>query len=500
MEFRLLTDLRHQDKQWHQSAADTLLFPARKLLEGKRVECIRIHPKSKSDDAILFRGPNHQKNKHILRKIIEKTSLIALAIITLPLMAIALVVKAIGDDRECALFSRYTAAESELKNNFDKYEERDILEDSTYFSLVEKIAGSMNYTNLKQHAHLHADKFMSPAAPTKLCDQIIRRPGRNLKEEQGGLFFITANNIKTYIDELVKNSPKDTDFRKAKKIVDEYKKWSLRMVPLMIPRFIGIHSKGYTHEMALDLKKRIFSLENHDSFLVPVNLRMESGGFHTITIEIGREDTSKGENKYTFKVFNVGAGAGQHKMKGFGFSSSVYPFSVENISLEEVTDLNFLKGFVDQATFRENSTHFCDRFYRFVRKNFGPEKGHVINREGAEDAKRLQQSGTCIFKSPLAALKSTLGTEAYKKVMFHVKLQDWNSLYNRYVKSTDKELTDDYEKGNILAHIAFHNLEKNICKQARRENIHVELLKEKYFTKEQIEAFHTMTAMHESAN
>lgn len=492
MEFRVLTDMRHQDKQWHQVAADALLFPARELFGGKRIDCIKMHPTNPDNDAMIFRGPNHQISKHILRKIVEKISLLALAIITSPLMAIAFVVKTIGSDRDYALYERYRAAEKGLKNNFDKYEERDILDDSTYFSVVEKIAGGMSYTKLKQSAHLQGDKFMSSRAPVNLCDQVTRYPGRKFVDDQGGLFFITAKNIKSYVDRLVNESPQDPDFRKAKKIVDEYEKWSLRMVPLMVPRFVGIHSKGYSHSMALDLQKRIHSLEKNESFFVPVNLQMDSGGFHTITIEIGRDDST-----YTFKVFNVGAGVAHHKMKGFGTSASVHPFSVENISLEDISDLDFLKGFVDQATFREKSTHFCDRFYGFVRKHFCPEKGHIINRDGGEDPKRLQQSGTCIFKSPLAALKSSLGTEAYKKVMFHIKLRDWFNLYNQYVKSTDKEMTDEYEKGNILAHIAFHNLEKNISKQARREGISEDSLKDKYFSKEQLDAYQTMSAIHQ---
>lgn len=463
MDFRILTELNYDGKAWHQAAADSMLFPVRKLLGGKRVECVQLNSKAVDDDAMKFRAPNHRIARSLFRKIVEKTALVALSILMSPLILVGLIAKAIGDDRGRALHARYLAAEGDLKNNYDKLEERDILDDSIYFQLVEKITAQLQYGKFHQSSHLHADKYMESDSRIDQCNQVTQRPGRILRDHQGGLFFISAKNIKGYIDELLESYPHDTDVLKAKKVMDEYHKWSLRMVPLMLPRFVSVYPGRYIEKMAFDLQKRIESLQEQESFLVPVNLRMETGGFHTITLEFGRE-----REKYYFKIHNVGAGVDHHDITHDEGKIAVSPFSVENISLDELTELSFLKGFVDQATFSDYSAYSCSEFYEFVGNYFGEEKGHLINHHGDGVTKRLQHSGTCIFKSPTTALKSVLGTDAYKKIMLMIKLNDWQKLYKDYVENKDGELSDDYEKGNVLAHIAFHNLERNIQKQAAR--------------------------------
>jgi hypothetical protein len=145
MNFRVLTDLRHEEKEWHQAAADIFLFPARKLLDGKRVMCVKRHPDDRYDDSMLFRVPNHLKKEHILLKIIEKTSLVVLAVLLSPLMVVGMIVKAIGVDREKELFARFESTEQKLKNNFDHSEERALSEDSVYSQVFRSLENQLNY-------------------------------------------------------------------------------------------------------------------------------------------------------------------------------------------------------------------------------------------------------------------------------------------------------------------------------------------------------------------
>ena len=245
---------------------------------------------------------------------------------------------------------------------------------------------------------------------------------------------MSAKMLSTKLERYIDEPNWGPEAQKALKLSHEYEKWSYRMLNIMLFRFIGCHPKGLVNDLAQDLQDRLKSLEPGGEFLVPVNLRPKNvGGFHTITVKMKKDL----DGTFSFTVYNVGMGCEEHH-SDLTHYKKIVPFRISHISESKITDLNFLCQFIDQATFRKFDDRSASSFYKFLKDKQTWGAGAQINLRESEGgqpmaSRSLQRSGTCIWKSPLTALKDSISPAAYKAFIFAMKRDNIFDLYNQYL-------------------------------------------------------------------
>ncbi|HEY4832870.1 MAG TPA: hypothetical protein VIH61_09965 [Waddliaceae bacterium] len=427
----ILNNFEYENKPWHLNAADKILSPVRDLFGGKTVQCIE------KDNVYTFRVPNSKNQPTLLIKTITRIVDVALIIITFPLIALALASKAIDNEGQQKLLDRFVKVENFWKNEpsrtsieeepTDKIVEREILEDHWFFRLAGLIAKSMEYPELQQAAHILADKGMRGE-----WDSINEKyKDSGLGKYQGGLFFISGQMLSRELSKCTGDPTIGADVIEAKKKIDEYNHWCGRFLGIMPYRFVPMPGKDdFIKDLAIDLQNRIESLQPGESFLIPINIQPETEvGFHTITARFIRTD----ENSCEFKVYNVGYGSSHHTNCISSWRTA--PFHIRSIPTENLTSVkNFLIPLINHATF-EVRDEDCNNLYTFLKTSLQQIVGKDnfnIEVDKIDKTKMIQHSGTCIWKSPMAALKDCMPLGSYKRFVLKMKKDKWFELFKKY--------------------------------------------------------------------
>lgn len=315
----------------------------------------------------------------------------------------------------------------------------------------------MSYSLIQQSAHIQADTQMGEDNSIGL---------------DGGLFFMSAKMLRENLEKYQDQPNWGEEVKKGLKVIREYEKWSNQMAAIMPARFVSINPTNLVEDLAKDLRSRIKELKEGESFLVPVNIKPPGGGFHTISVGIKREQNGR----FSLNVYNLGLGSGNHYRDTNG---KVYPFHIRNIPGGEITKLEFLKGFVDQATFKKEDTPGADNFYQFLNDNLkGVDKGNEPDPTKDEEAyplpSKLQDSGTCIWRSALEGLRDHMEPQAYKAFVFAMKRDNIDELCRKYLKDdlekgvNPKEWKGDKVKAQRLVEIGIDEFEKRVSKAHAR--------------------------------
>lgn len=156
---------------------------------------------------------------------------------------------------------------------------------------------------------------------------------------------------------------------------------------------------------------------------------------------------NKQENgKYTFYVFNRGAGLGYQGSPTETSQKLLYPACMEIIDIEEKDLLNprFLQGMIDLRTRPKDINGSQVDVY----EGLLPLLGGKVNKLDLEleDMMGAQHSGTCAWKSFCAFVRSILTYDQYKLFKYRVKQQSLWDYYHRY----SKNLMTDLAKRNLF--------------------------------------------------
>lgn len=414
----------YKDKGFGETIYDAIISPASYALGGKTVTCISKETGSlvdskaikNKDTSIEFRV-SREKNGflHGLSRVLAG----ALAIVISPFIALSLIGKAVSAN------SKPLSERSISHLTQDNITPQSRVSSSIWGQVVEGITKRLAYSDIQEAAHIQADQQM-------------RDQDNPLSAYEGGLFFQSAKMLRERLEKYENEPQWGADIKNALKMAHEYEDWSYRMAAVMPSRFIGVNPTGLVRDLGEDLKDRINSLKPGEAFLVPVNLKTSnSGSFHTITAQIKHE----ANGTFSLAIYNVGFGCENHPhtTDAFGNIVSAAPFRIMNISPERMTSDTVLHQFINQATF-EKIDETGANFYNFMNNVGIWGKDAIINPkpiDGAIDAvpaRKLQKSGTCIWRSPLAAIKGNMPPESYKAFQFAMKRDTMNSIYEKYLK------------------------------------------------------------------
>lgn len=332
-------------------------------------------------------------------------------------------------------------------------------------------------------------------------DDILKK--EPLSDLQGGLYFQTA---KMLVDDMEKFVDPDAE-GEVLEIAKQYLQSCKENFPVLVGNLVRnpflnkvvgliLGTNSITNQLVAKFQRQIKGLEEGKSLLYPVNLKTP-GGFHTITAAVMRAPPDeKGEPRFNLVIGNVGLGLENHQYarvnKEGKQDNYVYPYILEGMTLDQITNEEFLRGFIAQSSCAVDNDNKASQFYGFL-NNYAQDKGiHVFNRDTGnidsakinEKGRHYQKSGTCILKSPSTALKFILPTDAYKKLMFKYKLHNWIELNEAKKGKSKGDQTIE-----LLHNHAFEKLQKRIKKQAKIEQTTPDKIFKKYFSPEQQTAY-----------
>ncbi len=332
-------------------------------------------------------------------------------------------------------------------------------------------------------------------------DDILKESSiQDLQDLQGGVYFQTA---KMLVDDMEKFVDPDAE-GEVLEIAKQYLQSCKENFPVLIGNLVRnpflnkvvgliLGTNSITNQMAAKFQRQIKGLEEGKSLLYPVNLKTP-GGFHTITAAVMRApDDEKGQPRFNLVIGNVGLGLENHQYahvnKEGKLDVYVYPYILEGMTLDQITNEEFLRGFIAQSSCAVDNDNKASQFYGFLKayaknndniKLFNQETGHIDRAKLNEKGRHYQKSGTCILKSPSSALKFILPTDAYKRLMFKYKLHNWIELNEAKKGKSKGEPTIEW-----LHNHAFKKLQARIKKQAKIEKSTPEEVFKKYFSPEQ---------------
>lgn len=478
MEF--LTAYDYQGKGFGLSLCDTLLSPLYYTLGSQKITCIDSDTGAKADVAKASTLPHIQfiqsRKSEGMISLIYRACAALLAVALLPLTVAAIVGKACAVSQNEPLKKRFI--EHKIA---DKFTLEDRAAGRIWCKCVEGVATQFAYDKLQQTAHIQADVQMTSKYQAKQAmPDMDETDFQKLSSNAGGLFFISARMLREHLEKYKDNPEIGDEIKKALKSAHEYEKWSSRMLSVMPFRFIHVAPTGLIQDIALDLQDRLRSLEKGESFIVPVNLRPAFGGFHTITVRMKKEQ----DGTFSFTVYNLGLGANNHQHGGRFGKPTVYPFRIENIDPEKMTNVSLLTKFINQATFEHTDDDIATGFYTFLNRADWGRDAKVNQRSSlfqtATLPSTLQRSGVCIWKSILEAMKDQMPLDVYKRFVFAMKRDNIVEVYQQYLKRDIENAEDlspviklprwqgEKQQARVLLAIAIAEFNKRLEKQGRK--------------------------------
>jgi hypothetical protein len=471
--------VNYEDKSFGLKAADFILTPARVAFGGHEVRCwtaegtegVTFEVRQSLDRSLLDR----------IGQVVKRTLALVVAMVLSPVIVPAFLIKSLHSTDRAMQERIFQAEKGETKDRI-----KFAYSFSTFSLRVLNIllaAGLLDYRLEKKAGHLIGDSHLA------------RSP--ELQTLQGGLYFQSA---KMLMDDLSKclDPKEDLDILQT---VEQYLDSCKDFTPLIYTNASRLlFGDGLIHQAAKVLfrgdstlsplvektQKQIAQLQVGEHVFYPVNLKMN--GFHTITAVIKRlPDGEDSKPCFQFIVNNVGAGVNNHPQctiskEGSNQREYAAPFLLPKMTQEQVSDPEFLQDFILAATCKEEDFS-ADKLYSVLRGYALKHHLEVIDQRSPlsaelaiEKGRPLQESGTCILKSPLSALKYMMPYDRYKRMMFKYKLHNWFELNREDPRST-------------LYRIAADKLKKRVVKQAGLENMTADQVIDKYFSDKQKEAY-----------
>jgi len=175
---------------------------------------------------------------------------------------------------------------------------------------------------------------------------------------------------------------------------------------------------------------------------------------HAIFYElIPNKESAMAHQTATLRIYNLGAGANEHKKLGTGHKTRVLPYC----DLKGVPRENFLKDVFIKILAELSGRRF---FYdQTTKTDYGPNdiyegfRGLLAPREVSSGAeyieeeayKSLQRAGICSWRSLLAFISTRMPKDDYKRFILDIKLQSLRDFANKFFapKQTDQAPSDD---------------------------------------------------------
>lgn len=415
----LLIKFDYQGKSFGQKVCDWLTAPTRAALEGKTVYCSspkyqgRIQNPDRIDEPIHFRC-SRPVDKTILNIALRILAGLA-ALITAPLQVIAFAVKffAYGLDPMTIRFQRALQFDAQY---MDYRSGQDFIG-----SLIGLVGSNLDYEPNREAAHIILDKQMGYGAEPELRKQ--------LSTYQGGLYLISAKVLRKQVEKCKDHPSIGEEVKSALAMLYEYEEWSKLILEIIALPKVSINVDRKVEALSLDLKDRIERMLPGDKFLFPVIIK-ESGAYHAITSQIECQTNGR----YSFIVYNLGSGVDRHGVERTTEGKTVaHPYILKDISSEMMSNPEHLKTFVQHATGKEVDRG-CNDFYNFIESG---QFGKISDNAPGEPS-RLQRSGTCIWKSPLEALKRNMSPPAYNTFKMMMKRAVVSELFTNQVEKALK--------------------------------------------------------------
>jgi hypothetical protein len=476
----LLDNLEYLNKPWYLSHADEVLFPFRNLLGGRTIQCVE------RGNNYTFRVPNSRDQSTGLETTTVKIIDIFRLLTTSPfILAASLAFKAITNDSHQKLIDRFEKTESQQINNFtenfaDIIEEREILEDSWLMEKMTFFTEGPLYDELKQAAHILADKGMK--------NNILDYKPSPLTSYRGGNSVLSGRMLSQELSKYENDKIIGPNIVEAKKKIDEYTHWCSRFFGIISLRSFPIPSiEGVIKNLAIDIQNRIYRLKIGESFLIPITIKVSNA-------EEGREHVIVGnfiyqtENFYEFRIYNVGLGLKFHKR----CDAQIVPFNIQKIPLNHITSIDhFLIPLIKLVTC-ETLDQDCALFYGFLESNLKTvvEEENFNKEMSRENNKKRQISGICSWKSPLAALKDSMPLILYKHFVLKMKRDKWWELYLKYHNNNDVSSSDQRD-AELIIRLGQKQIKKIIVKFAKLINSDEESVFSSEFTPEQLSILHS---------
>lgn len=403
----ITTKFDYAQKGCIEACSDFALGPLRYALNGRTVRCLDKNTWDKAgrchQDSIEFITSRKGEGLfHAVRRICA----LSIAILLFPLTIAGIVGKACSHSKELA--ARYienrVGDRKTYEHRISKGQVRKFL------MLISKPIH--HYSSLKRAAHILADKEMGKDGPfAHLENGFNHTSARVLREE-----LEKYRTIADFGD--AENA--------ALKAAREYERWARGMLISTYPD---------SRDVSLDLKDRLCSMEPGETFLIPMSIGAAWQSGHLTTIGFHKNDDSS----YSLTVYNCGLGLNNHPT----INGKILPFKIENIDQGHITDLEFLRRFFS-FTSRKNSPGYSS-FYKFLRDHPWNEEAVVnihsypISPLTALQARRAMRSGSCIWRSPLAALKGIMPFSNYKQFVYAMKVNETEKVARKAKRRNSKE-------------------------------------------------------------
>jgi hypothetical protein len=434
----LTTRFEDKAKPGEKSWADTFLKPVMWVAGGKTVRYMaNVH------GGKTFSAPKEVEGKLAqIVNVAQKIAAIGLVILGAPIFVPALIAKA-TNQTDIALHKNFMEAakgknqgkdrvsyQEEISSSFLKALWNSLPEFNVHspavYSVIDPIVGSvaeeLQYEQGKTAAHVLNDGTFSDMA--------------------GGFYFITIKELGDDFREIgqgLENSP-DEDLKNDLKLLNQMMPEMLDAAAKDLPvignnlanntlnAVIGSISSlilgGVFGKRVSEFQEAIPKLAVGETKIFAGNMKM-GGGFHTISLAVTRREVG-GKSVYDLMVTNTGGACGWHIWKKNSSGESiVLPLILEGMTLEQITDKEFVKGLKFHSTCGEDDPSGYELYghlkdYAMEHKNIGyigklSPSNDTVRKEDelkiqkyADLGMPLQNLGNCICRSPIAMINAVM--------------------------------------------------------------------------------------------
>lgn len=218
-----------------------------------------------------------------------------------------------------------------------------------------------------------------------------------LRNHEGTYSFPALSNLKLWLAELnARNSKQGSPISKVTKYKVEHMLDLAVKSELITKKADRLLVKKGVSLMAKTLQDQLKALQGQEcGVLIQLCLWKGRGSGHAFVIEIKQD---------RFMIYNTGLGIeGRHVRETVRGKRYVYPFTIKNLALEEVIDLEFLEELVaSQFDYYEDLSAGIQKFYDRMTFHLTKRRGEKALRDGKPYLE--QTKGTCVYSSLLMGL------------------------------------------------------------------------------------------------